>query len=292
MSVPRKPIEAVNLTAQLEFRAAGNPPSTLPSTAISNAFPGLEMDFRNVWKRIFVGIQLHESNNLVVAADDDAPEELKALVNAYRLISAAGCPVTVEVTGPAYPGGPSVPLPDNTFNETRMPIEWSNALADVVHRYQGQEVECVFEPLPDPAKPDAPVRETTRWLTVRPFFHHSVVDGQAVPQAVIARDIAPPGVLSESLCSPWQNDYRECACFYWAASRPDYVNVEPRGDGTSTGQQWMQRDRDASTPLVYLPDDWMDPALVSYVDLFRHWERSLRFVIGGKDEPPPPASTP
>jgi hypothetical protein len=286
MSPPNDPIQARNLSAQLQYRAAGNPPSTLPASAISNAFPGLEMDFRNVWKRVFVGIQLHESNNLVVAADDDAPPELRALVNAFRLVCAAGFPVTVEVTGPSYPGGPSVPLPDTTFGETRMPIEWSNALADVLHRHQGQAVECRFAALEDPA------REVALALTVRPFFHESVVGGEATRHAVIAREIAPPGVLSESLCSPWQNDYRECACFYWAASRPDYVNVEPRGDGTSTGQNWMQKDRTASTPLIYMADDWLDPALVSYVDLFRHWERSLRFVIGGKDEPPPPDGAP
>ena len=30
--------------------AAGNPPSTLPDSAISNCFPGLEFDFRNLWR--------------------------------------------------------------------------------------------------------------------------------------------------------------------------------------------------------------------------------------------------
>ena len=35
-----------NLTAQLYHRAAGNPPSTLPDSAISNCFLGLEFDFR------------------------------------------------------------------------------------------------------------------------------------------------------------------------------------------------------------------------------------------------------
>jgi hypothetical protein len=126
-------------------------------------------------------------------------------------------------------------------------------------------------------------------LTVRPFFDEVDVEGEKLRLAVIARDIAPPGALSQSLCSPWQNDYRECACFYWAATRPDYVNVEARPDGTSTGNNWMQKDRTADTPNVYIVDDWMDPALVNYVDLFRHWEKSLRFIIGNTDEAPPPS---
>ena len=45
--------------------------------------------------------------------------------------------------------------------------------------------------------------------------------------AVISPELAEPGELTQGLCSPWQNDYRECSCYYWASARPDYVNVEP-----------------------------------------------------------------
>jgi len=281
----KKSIEAKNLSAQLQYCAIGNPPSTLPHTAISNAFPGLEMDFRNMWKRILMGIELHESSNLVVAVDQDAPPKAQELAKGYRLMHINDIEVTVPVEGPLYVGGPSVPLPDTTFSETRMPLEWSNALAEVVHKFSGKAVQCRFESLED-AKKTVEVS-----LTVRPFFDKADVEGETIQLAVIARDIAPPGALTQSLCSPWQNDYRECACFYWAATRPDYVNVEARPDGTSTGSNWMQKDRTAETPNVYIVDDWMDPTLVNYTDLFRHWERSLRFIIGGMDEeaPPPPA---
>lgn len=278
-------IEAKNLTAQLQYRAAGNPPSTLPHTAISNAFPGLEMDFRNVWKLILVGIELHESSNLVVAVEKGAPPEARKLVkgNGYRLLRVEGVEVTVPVTGPMQDGGTaSVPLPDNTFKDERMPLEWSNALAEVVHKHSGKQVKCVFASLPDGK------HEIELSLTVRPFFDEGEVEGEHVRRAVISKELAPPGALTQSLCSPWQNDYRECACFYWAATRPDYVNVEARPDGTSAGNNWMQRDRDENTPRLYLVDDWMDLNLVNYSDLFRHWERSLRFVTGGQDEPPPP----
>ena len=26
-----------------------------------------------------------------------------------------------------------------------------------------------------------------------------------------------PGELTQSLCSPWQHDFRDCGCFYWAS---------------------------------------------------------------------------
>ena len=190
--------------------------------------------------------------------------------------------VMTTVKGPLIVGGPTVELPDNTFHETIMPLEWSNALAEVLHEHAGRPVRCKFQN----------VLNMTQGLVefeieLRPFFATSKLNGETVKQPVISRELAPPGELTQSLCSPWQSDYRECACFYWAANRPDYVNVEAGPDGVSTGNNWMQRDRTPETPRVYLPDDWMDPALVNYLDLYRHWEKSLRFVIGGKDEDPP-----
>lgn len=275
-------IEAKNLSAQLHYRAAGNPPSTLPDAAISNAYPGLEMDFRNVWKRILVGIELHESNNIVVAVDADAPPALQQLAEGYRLMQINHVKTTMTVTGPLDGDGPkSVPLKDTTYGLTFMPLEWSNALAEIVHKHSGESVKCIFESISDAEQ------KLHLSLKVRSFFAETKVGGEKSRQAVIARDIAPPGELTQSLCSPWQNDYRECACFYWAATRPDYVNVEARPDGTSTGQNWMQRDRTPETANVYIVDDWMDLNLLNYTDLFRNWEKSLRFIIGGQDEPLP-----
>jgi len=46
-------IKPQNITAQLHYRARGNPPNSQPVSAISNCFPGLEMDFRAIWRRMF-----------------------------------------------------------------------------------------------------------------------------------------------------------------------------------------------------------------------------------------------
>src|SRR3954462_7337626 len=107
-------IDPKNLAAQLAYRGAGNPPSTHPSSAISNAYPGLEMDFRNIWKHIFEGIELHESSNLVVAVEPGY-NELAVLATGYRLISANWQPVIMTVVGPPSSGGLPGPLPDTTF---------------------------------------------------------------------------------------------------------------------------------------------------------------------------------
>jgi hypothetical protein len=107
-------------------------------------------------------------------------------------------------------------------------------------------------------------------LELRPLFD----------AAVIARETANPGDLTQSLCSPWQADYRECACFYWASSRPDFVNVEVEG-AQAKGHNWMDRNRG---PKEYIDDNPADPRLFNYDDLYRDWERLLRFQIGGQDE--------
>ena len=124
-----------------------------------------------------------------------------------------------------------------------MALEWSNALATLIHEHTGEEVDCEFQTLDG-------MRRQMEKLRVRRFFDEGT--------AVIARDIAEPGALTQSLRAPWQNDYRECACFYWAANRPDFVNVNVTANGTSAGNNWMQKERTVNTPKVYINDDWED----------------------------------
>jgi len=242
-------IEPSNLTAQLHHRAAGNPPSTLPGSAISNCYPGLEFDFRNVWRRLLEGIVLHEARGFVVSAEG----EHERLAGRY-LISVADFPTRMAVRNP-----------DGTYGGLAF-MEWSNALADVVAQHSGELVPCAFF---DPQNPDAELEIVE--LRVRPMFVSSEAGGG--PTAAIAEELAQPGELTQSLCSPWQNDYQECGCYYWAASRPDYVNVDQTAAGT-TGNNWLARSRE---PKVY------DVPELTHEELFREWETLLRFIVGGRD---------
>ncbi|MFI9009866.1 hypothetical protein ACIGNX_21800 [Actinosynnema sp. NPDC053489] len=274
-------IHPLNLSAQLHHQAAGNPPSTLPESAISNAFPGLEFDFRNIWRFLLDGIELHESDNYVVAATDPRYDDLVG----HRLLTVGGCRVVGHLVGPTRPGAGSAPLTSPTNPDGVTMLEWSNALADVLAGHADRTVDCVFtdHPAPTPVgpPPDPPDEHyRTVPLRVRPLFATSPVTGDQL--AVIAEDLAGPGDLTRGLCSPWQNDYRECACYYWAASRPDYVNVEDTGSGTSTGDHWFAVHRE---PREYVLDDREDSRLVSYDDLFQDWQGKLRFVVGGNDAP-------
>ena len=84
-----------NLTAQLHWRGEGNPYSVLPRSAISNCFPGLEFDFRNLWRRTFEGIVLVENNNYVVEAEDPVYADLVT----RRLVRVDGFDTMVLTTG-------------------------------------------------------------------------------------------------------------------------------------------------------------------------------------------------
>ncbi|MGB3182686.1 MAG: hypothetical protein WBB45_14945 [Cyclobacteriaceae bacterium] len=262
-----------DLVSQMMYRGEGNPFCILPRTAISNCFPGLEFDFRNLWRRAFKGILLIENNNLVLDGEGD----LKRMKH-HRLVGIDGKPTTVVTTGPTFPGSGNLPLKNKDNTNAVSFMEWSNNLAYILQK-QGQEVTCYFTKkeskdevvfTADQLTSDNKKLEVIK-LTVNTFFEEGT--------AAFSDEIVEPGELTQGLCAPWQNDYRECACYYWAASRPDYVNVVPDSKGLSAGDNWMARERSGS----YIPDDRRDSRLLTYDDLFQNWQGELSFIVKGFD---------
>jgi hypothetical protein len=269
------PLKATNLTAQLHYRGTGNPIAVLPRTAISNCFPGLEYDFRNLWRRAFKGILLIENNNYVLEASDPKYNYLKD----HRLVAIERRATMVETTGPIFPGPDA---PNGQLITTANPngvsfMEWSNSMVNVLQK-QGQEVICHFTANPSIDEVLVDINEldnTDKYIAVT-LEVNKIFDGNS---AALSDTILNPGELTQSLCAPWQNDYRECACYYWAASRPDFVNIVPDENGLSVGDQWMSKKRTGS----YIPDDRQDSRLVTYQNLFENWQGELNFIIEGKD---------
>jgi hypothetical protein len=270
-------LSPINRTAkQLLHRADGNPPSSLPDSAISNCYPGLEFDFRNIWRRIFAGIELHEADCYVTCVTDDT---LARLLHC-RLLKVDGHDMTTVLRGPREPGGPTVDLATPANPDAAWFMEWSNSLSRVLAK-AGTKVSCVFtaEPSVIERRADWPATQSAE-LEIRALFEPGA--------PVIARELVEPGDLTQSLCSPWQNDYRECACYYWASSRPDFVDVVPGRDGLSAGFNWMDRRLSAEPPAAereYLPDPRprtpTDPVWITYDELFQHWQTLLQVIVGG-----------
>lgn len=265
-------LQANNRTAQLHYRGMGNPISVLPRTAISNCFPGLELDFRNLWRRTFEGIVLIENNNYVIETDEEY-----AHLKHCRLVAVDARVTMVPTSGPVFPDGDNVPLSSSGNPNGVSFMEWSNSLAHVLQK-QGEEVLCHFTAKPsveeivvDPSELNDHKKYQAVKLRVNRFF-----DGNS---AAFSEMILKPGELTQGLCAPWQNDYRECACYYWAASRPDYVNVVADENALSTGDTWMSKKRTGN----YIPDDRKNSRLLSYDDLFANWQGELNFIIKGND---------
>jgi hypothetical protein len=246
-------IKPTNLTAQLLHSARGNPPSVLAEAAISNCFPGLELDFRNIWKNLFESIELHEAGlgengHRVVGVELGGPAAQAGVDVFSRLVSVNG--ISLE----GFLSGPSLPTNRTTA------LELGNALAAVFAR-QGETVPCMFE--------SSSGQLLSVGLKVR-----SVLDGGSVSEA-----LAEAGALTQSLCSPWQADYRECGCYYWAASRPDFVNADAAG----SGQDWMQKNRAPGAAYDADRGGRSPTTHITYEELYGAWESHLRFVIEGRD---------
>lgn len=330
-------LTARNLTAQLNYKAAGNPISSRPVTSVANCCPGLEMDFRAAWRRMFKGLELREYDNLVTGCDleemDLDPKDLdpkgrdpkvKAALHAlkdpkkptlvgHRLLRVVlprvneSIPFTAELKGQAPSDPENQILLTTDMNPDGLgPLEWSNALARILdhvrrfrmgRRSQARRVRCDFtlEPSRYHAAPDLQRGGyVSLYLQIREFFDAGAEDSdESAPAhrdaagrhdrqtAAISAALAAAGELTQGLCSPWQNDYRECSCYYWASARPDYVNVETSSTGLSSGDNWLQKTRSGQ----YVPDDYVDARLILYDDLFANWEKLLRFQIGGRDAP-------
>ena len=202
-------IKASNRTAQLHYRGAGNPASVLPRSAISNCFPGLETDFRNLWRRTFEGIVLLENNNYVIEAESPEFEDFVG----RRLLKIDGHDTVVPTTGPNMPDRGDDPLTSKLNPDAVSFMEWSNSIARILGK-QGEYVECTFTR----TKPGlTEVLSDSKDVFVAKLKMRRFMAGES---AAIAPEMLNPGDLTQGLCSPWQNDYRECACYYWAASRP------------------------------------------------------------------------
>jgi hypothetical protein len=274
-------IDPKNISAQLNYQARGNPPDAHPGSAVGNFFPGLEFNFLGAWRRILIGIELNESSGDIIAAEPDAAPEIAALVG-FQLIAVdvsiqngvvtGGIPIRVPVIGP------NQDTPPKETNFGPIYLEWGNALAELHHDKGGtdQAVLCVFQ------SPDTGETRQLSFKVRRLFEPDSVLISQTAVQ---------PGELTQSLCSPWQTDFVGCACYYWAANRPDFVNLWNEPDGSlGGGHNWLNDSRETKLDPAsgeFRPFYTLEPdKTLKHEDIIRSedWEEKLRFVIGGRDE--------
>ncbi len=283
--------------SNLVSTTAGNPVSTRLESGIGNCFPGLECDLRNLERRFFPFLEVDPIDNFIFLASVDTDgvahaeaagdlsqadasvyatlaDDLRAgrSVLASRLTGTFGAlgPLSLNLGLPALGDAPAVDgdLATPSAGAGRKPPDAWTAVRLLT---EGTDVTLVFVNDGGP--------ET---LTLTAKRARYLDDNGALSAAFL------PGELSQSLCSPWTHDFRDCGCFYWASNHPDIVQpVLP--PGTPAGQPWNapvaweRRDRTIrATPPAKATQAPSEPIELRHYEINNRWQE-LHFVVARRE---------
>jgi hypothetical protein len=239
-----------NLTARAAAQVVGNPVTTRLESGVGNCFPGLEFDHRNLDRRFFPGLVFEFTVNGARFVDLDLGDP--ALDGETVLKKALSGDAGTQLREGAWfiqqitQGGTTITMTQDGDDLDAM-TSW-------------RLVRCLEQ---GPVTIQLQRRAVTPGENIPPQSvtlsgnRRNYVDAQT---GVISSAYAP-GELSQSLCSPWMHDFRDCACFYWASNHPDIALAEdPPGEptlpsGTSldpflalTPIDWLRADRASKAP--------------------------------------------
>ncbi|QSJ15015.1 hypothetical protein JYQ62_24545 [Nostoc sp. UHCC 0702] len=303
-----------NLTAKSDRQVVGNPATTRLESGVGNCYPGLEFDQRNLDRRFFPGLVFEfvsesDSSNpdalrggaLLLNIESSDPELNPAfhagnpeLITAATQLRAAlqGDSGNSLSTGTWYldaveQGGKNIPLFQLDAEGKKVPLDglivWRlvRSLEPGLVKIKLWQRQAGGEDNP----PSTAELELNGWRRV-------FVDSQS---GVIGQ-VYQPGELTQSLCSPWQHDFRDCACFYWASNHPDIVLGEdtlgeatlPSGasadpDRANTPIDWLRSDRSLGGRAGALGTPQQNrPFQMDHYEISQRWQE-LAVVLGGKE---------
>jgi hypothetical protein len=299
-----------NLTARAEFSVAGNPVVTRPEDAVANCYPGLELDVRNLDRRFFPGLVF----NFVEPDDEDNPGTDSGAKLAYvdarqdpdlQLDSEAPEKKRVREILQISKGviqALHTKLTDDgvlsDLKEGKWYLDWIKVKGSRISTTKGGKalsgltVWRVIRGLrPGPVSIGLKRRDER----ADPVVLHGWRRLYADPTTGVINGAYQPGELMQGLCSPWQHDFRDCYCHYWASNRPDLVfgDVYP-------GEPLLP-DGEAENPSLNIPLDWMRadrsrplavkafgvieenrPYQFDHYQINHEWQK-LNVVLGGRE---------
>ena len=260
--------------------AAGNPVSTRLESGVGNCYPGLECDLRNLERRFFPFLEVDISDTEINIVSVDVAGvrasarsgQISADAEAtYRLIDTGltqGKRWTVaEMRGTYGPLGIQnltiSTLAAPSAGDGRLPPD---AWAAVRLLTEGSEVRLTLK---QGNTRHQLAGSRTRYLD----------DNGALARMFL------PGELTQSLCSPWTHDFRDCGCFYWASNHPDIVlPLVPAASlptpEINTDVPWERADR--SLAGLPAPATINAPDELSYYDINSKWQ-TLNFVLENRE---------
>jgi len=288
-----------NLTARAAAVIAGNPVNTRLESGVGNCFPGLEFDVRNLDRRFFPGLVFNFGTLPVVLyaierddpalepqpGDDEAtrraiPALSSAVRRAFDRLGAAGG--HWELVRLAQ-GGRKI----DTVSQEVFDGDGGNVWR-LVRSLERDQVTITLKWAADGTT--ARARKATAETIELTHYRRRFID----PDRGTISPVYRPGELTQSLCSPWQHDFRDCSCNYWASNHPDIVLAE---DPLGTGELPSGASADpqlATQPLDWLRADRSSRVIASPVDgendqrRLRHYQinqewAGLAFVLEGKE---------
>ena len=269
---------------------AGNPVSTRLESGIGNCFPGLECDLRNLERRFFpfLEVDIGDSQIALVGVDSDGVARATA---AGGLSQADAANYSILANELATGRAVFVSRLSGSFGvlgRLDLTLDSPSTQADFPQSSTG----------PNRRPPDAwtAVRLLTEGTDVTLVFVNDGGPGTVRLTAKRARYLDDngtlsaaflPGELSQSLCSPWTHDFRDCGCFYWASNHPDIVQpVLPANTAPdqpwNAAVAWERRLRaiNPTTPPVAATEN--PPDELRHYEINNRWQE-LHFVVGRRE---------
>jgi hypothetical protein len=276
---------------------AGNPVSTRLESGIGNFYPGLECDLRNLERRFFPFLEVDLSGQAdrlfttitIVAVDLDGASSAQSVsptdLDTYRTldrdtranrrwriraIKGDFGPLNQRTVTIAQLDGMSFANPDDTsLHPPRPPADgW------VAIRMLKENTPVTLTLMRDGAA------DKTITAPRMPYLD---------PNGSFAR-MFEPGELTQSLCSPWTHDFRDCACNYWASNHPDIALPPlPSPPPPVTERRWQKytawerAERSISNPPVATAEGAGAVAEMAHNRINRDWQQ-LNFVLDHREQ--------
>lgn len=240
-----------NETAWQHQRVSGNPVTTMLQSGVGNCFPGLECDIRNLERRFFpfLAVDLIREFALIVEIDviaaRNAVDLSPAQLSTYEMLARDTADLDLPfwfirtITGNFGPFG-NMQL---NLDEVGQPGRPADAWTAVRLIPQGEAVTLQLS---------LGLETNARTATLTGARQAYLDDTGALNASF------QTGEMTQSLCSPWTHDFRDCGCFYWASNHPDIAQIQD--------------------PIGAPPDPAIDQMVA--------WQRTVK---GSISDPPEPA---
>src|SRR5215469_8245179 len=248
-----------NLTALAGRQVTGNPVTTRLESGVGNCFPGLEFDHRNLDRRFFPGLIFEfRSDNPVgarLAGVDTSDPDLTPLSFTINPQDAPDAATQTELSN-ALRGEIGNRLQKGTWylesiTQKKKKIRTTGLDGLVVWRLiRSLELGPVTIRLEHRVEEGSVEKGKLKPVELRGWRRVFTGSTTGTLSAAYAA-----GELTQSLCSPWMHDFRDCACYYWASNHPDIVLAEDLPGEPILPDAESEDPVRANTPIDWLRSD-------------------------------------